>query len=413
MDHIHENPKQPRVSVIVPVYNVEKYLTECLDSICNQTLKDIEIICVDDGATDSSPSILAQYAKKDSRIHILHQENQGLSVARNTGAARACGRYLYFCDSDDYLEQDALEYLYEIADRYDAQLIFFNHEPFGDGDVDQQRVREAKKYAFRWGGCSTVCTGAEMMLQMLRNGGWIVTAWGSMVQRNYFEKQQLQFPAGILYEDNFYTFHATLLADRVCYAPKILYHYRIRQGSIMTAHHTWQNVNSYFSTILEMVKILNRTEPSKEHQEIAERIFTPLIWHLRKSYAEFKKEGISEDVPQGARVLIECWEKGERGHKTTRVNHVLSHVKQDAIQKCVCAKNKQEASILLHSIGHQMSASDVVAIESAPSLWGTMLDGHVVCSPETALNSGYTFVIGQEAPAWLAGQDVISVEEFV
>ena len=99
----------PKISVIIPVYNVEKYLGQCLDSVVNQTFKDIEIICIDDGSTDSSLDILKKYAQIDSRIIIINSENNGVSEARNKGIERAKGDYIYFIDGDDYIDQQCLE----------------------------------------------------------------------------------------------------------------------------------------------------------------------------------------------------------------------------------------------------------------------------------------------------------------
>ena len=100
-----------KISVIVPVYNVEQYLPQCLDSIINQTYKNLEIICVDDGSPDNSGKILDEYAKKDKRIKVIHQENQGVSVARNTGLDNATGKYIGFVDPDDWIEADYYETL--------------------------------------------------------------------------------------------------------------------------------------------------------------------------------------------------------------------------------------------------------------------------------------------------------------
>ena len=112
---IHKNNIDyiPKVSVIIPVYNTEEYLRECLDSVVNQTLKDIEIICIDDGSTDSSLDILKEYAKKDNRITVLKQKNQSSGIARNAGLSIAQGKYLSFLDSDDLFELELLESLYK------------------------------------------------------------------------------------------------------------------------------------------------------------------------------------------------------------------------------------------------------------------------------------------------------------
>ena len=111
----------PKVSVIIPVYNVEKYLHECLDSLLNQTLKDIEIIAVDDGSTDSSLKILKDYAKKDKRLKVLTQENKGAGAARNLGMKHATGSYLSILDSDDYFDHSMLELLYKKAEKTKAK----------------------------------------------------------------------------------------------------------------------------------------------------------------------------------------------------------------------------------------------------------------------------------------------------
>lgn len=113
-----------KVSVIVPVYNVEDYLIECLTSIINQTLKEIEIICIDDCGTDNSINILKEYAKKDDRIRIIsHKENKGLGPARNTGIKESKGEYISFIDSDDYISRDYLENLYNTIIKYDTDIV--------------------------------------------------------------------------------------------------------------------------------------------------------------------------------------------------------------------------------------------------------------------------------------------------
>ena len=116
---------QKMVSVIIPVYNVEKYLEEALESVINQTLKDIEIIIINDGSTDRSLEIAKGYALKDKRIKIIDQKNQGLSVARNRGIENAKGKYIYFMDSDDYIALETLEVCYKKCEEYELEMIYF------------------------------------------------------------------------------------------------------------------------------------------------------------------------------------------------------------------------------------------------------------------------------------------------
>ena len=117
-----------KVSVIVPIYNTEKYVVECLESIVNQTLKEIEIICIDDGSTDNSIEIVKCY----SNIKIIHQKHSGLSIARNTGMQNANGEYIYFCDSDDVLEANALEELYNYSKKNNLDMLCFDGNTFYD-----------------------------------------------------------------------------------------------------------------------------------------------------------------------------------------------------------------------------------------------------------------------------------------
>ena len=120
----------PLVSVIVPVYNSAKYLVECLDSILNQTLTEIEVICIDDGSTDESLRILERYASCDSRVHILKQENKGAGAARNLGLAVAKGKYLSFLDSDDLFYPNMLKHAYLNAEKYSSDIVIFSYNKF-------------------------------------------------------------------------------------------------------------------------------------------------------------------------------------------------------------------------------------------------------------------------------------------
>ena len=163
VENKNKNQKeQPKVSVIVPVYNVEKWLPECMDSLINQTLKEIEIICVDDGSTDNSGKILDEYAKKDTRIKVIHQKNKGLSGARNTGLDFVTGEYTGFVDSDDYVHLLTYEYAYKYAKQDDVDMLRFGYRRFRDGkdnfnldniDLSDGKLVEGKITDFGDGSC--------------------------------------------------------------------------------------------------------------------------------------------------------------------------------------------------------------------------------------------------------------------
>nr|MCR5457865.1 glycosyltransferase [Clostridiales bacterium] len=131
---------QPLVSVIIPVYNVEKYLRECMDSVLNQTLKDIEVICVDDGSTDGSLEILRAYESKDSRVKVYTQNNKFAGVARNNGFSHATGKYCIFLDSDDRFEKNLLQKTYKKAEKDQADIVAFNFDRFDEFGKVEKRI---------------------------------------------------------------------------------------------------------------------------------------------------------------------------------------------------------------------------------------------------------------------------------
>ena len=135
----------PKISVIVPVYNVQNYLRQCLDSIIGQSFSNFEMICINDGSTDDSPQILEQYAALDSRIRIISQPNRGLSAARNAGLAQATAEYIFFIDSDDYIEPDTLEKLFDTARRTGADLTCADFLPFPETEADQKETKTNKR----------------------------------------------------------------------------------------------------------------------------------------------------------------------------------------------------------------------------------------------------------------------------
>ena len=132
-----DSASEIKVSVIIPVYKTEMYIRECMDSVINQTLKDIEIICVDDGSPDDSGKILDEYAKNDNRVHVIHQKNAGVSVARNNGISEAKGEYIKFVDSDDFIDKETCQICYNKSKEFDADIVF--HDIEGDDHAGEQQ----------------------------------------------------------------------------------------------------------------------------------------------------------------------------------------------------------------------------------------------------------------------------------
>ena len=216
-----------KISVIVPVYNVEAYLEECLEHVINQTFKDIEVICINDGSTDRSPDILNEFAQDDGRIRIINQENHGLGAARNGGIELAKGDYIYFMDGDDFLELTALEELYEISTKHDTDFTIFKLNNFDDKTKkpisdDYYSMPHLKQRV----GDEVFCYSdvEDMALRLAVNS-----------QGNFFKRQfidDLRFPEGLLFEDNVFFTKALFKAGRIFFYDRFLYNRRVREDSL-------------------------------------------------------------------------------------------------------------------------------------------------------------------------------------
>jgi len=217
-----------KISVIVPVYNTENYLRECLDSIVNQTFEDIEIICINDGSTDNSLDILRKYEESDKRISVVCQPNSGLSITRNHGIKLAKGEYIYFIDSDDYLELTALEELYRASDENNLDLLIFKLINFDDGTTNKYTSEYYEMESLKYLN-GKVFNYADIGEDALN---FAVSAPGKFYKRELIH--DMKFPEKLIFEDNVFFAQAMLKAKRVSFYDKHLYNRRIRNDSITT-----------------------------------------------------------------------------------------------------------------------------------------------------------------------------------
>lgn len=250
---------QPKVSIIIPVYNVEKYLGECLESVINQTLKDIEIICVNDASTDDSLQILNHFGKIDARIKIVNQStNQGLSITRNVGTELAIGEYLYFLDSDDVLATHAMQELYKIANACDTDIILLNTSPFYENTEIEKRWKNYGLYYDRPSKYSGIYAGKDLLVQLLADGNYKPAVWLYIFKRTFYQREGLSFIERILYEDLPLTFEGMLLAKRVVYCSDKLHLRRFRKDSIVTGRKTFEHAYGLFKGFLVMMECINK-----------------------------------------------------------------------------------------------------------------------------------------------------------
>ena len=278
---------QPLISVIVPVYNVEKYLSKCLESIKNQTYTNLEIILVNDGSTDSSGKICEDFANNDSRIKLYHKENGGLSDARNFGIERASGTYFTFIDSDDYITQDYVDYLLKLVENSDAQIAIGSHTICYES--------EKKTYKGLGQESQITITPKEALEHILLDDGIDLSAWAKLYSSKLFK--EIRYPKGLAFEDTATTYKLLLLCEKISYGGKSIYNYRIRSNSITTSGSFKKKIQlisntqemcdditekypdlqtaadrrlvwAYFSTLNQLLKCPDRKEYKKEEQEI-------------------------------------------------------------------------------------------------------------------------------------------------
>ena len=226
---------QIKLSIVVAVYNLEKYLPRCLDALVSQTLKDIEIICVDDGSTDGSLEKLLELAEKDNRISVYRQAHLGLSSARNVGIEQAVGRYLYFMDSDDIIKPCALEKMVASTEKYNLDVLCFDAEHFYDRACTEKELQFQPVYQ-RKHEYPTCTDGEALFSEFCKNSEYYVPVWMMLCRREMILQNQLRFFSGIIHEDNVFSYQIMIRAKRAGYLNEVLYRRRIRPNSIRTSN---------------------------------------------------------------------------------------------------------------------------------------------------------------------------------
>lgn len=279
------------ISVVVPVYNAEKYLEACLDSILTQTYENIEVILVDDGSTDGSLAICDRYSDKDSRVKVFHYENAGAAQARNRGADNSSGQYLAYVDSDDTISEDYIENLYELIIEHDADIAVCGYKTIYESE-SLDTVEEPLLI-----GEDKVCTGVQAMEKLLYQKGLMSVPWGNLAKRDIWNK--VSFPTGTRAEDVGTMYKFYLAADRVIISEKPMYNYYLRSN------------NTIFNVTTQYAK---NTDYYKHSREI--------IRYVIEKYPESKKSAY-------ARHFSTCFQILSETPKKSKYNALLNHVYAD------------------------------------------------------------------------------------
>jgi len=263
---------KPKISIIIPVYNTEEYVKEAVLSILHQTIKEIEIIIINDGSTDNSLQVIQELAKSDHRIQIYSQENKGLSMARNEGIKKAKGKYFYFMDSDDLLDREALYSCYQKCEQEQLDFVFFDAEVFGiDETICSYFNYDRAKYVE-----DRLYQGKEVLNILLEKKKYNASVCLNLIKQSFLQRIELNFYPGIIHEDELFTGILYLKAQRVGCIPKAYFKRRVRSGSIMTGEYTYRSINGYLSVISQLTE-QTKDEKEKNIQVIAGKLIRYIL----------------------------------------------------------------------------------------------------------------------------------------
>ena len=287
----------PKVSLIIPVYNVENYIEKCLDSAVNQTLEDIEIIIVNDGSKDSSKQKIEKYLKKYQSIKYLEKENGGLSDARNYGMSYATGEYVAFLDSDDYVENTMYEEMYTLGKKENADMVecdFVWEYP------DKRREDVGERYSSK--------------KEMIEKGR--VVAWNKLIKREILEQANIKFPVGLRYEDMEFFYKIVPYINKVSFVKMCMVHYVQRNDSIANTQNA--RTKEIFIILDNVIKYYKEKNLYNEYKDVLEYIYVKFL--LCSSLKRICKIA---DKNERKKAQNETWEKINKKFPDWRKNQIL------------------------------------------------------------------------------------------
>ncbi len=299
----------PKISVIVPIYNVEPWLADCLESLVGQTFREFEVLCVDDASTDRSAEIAADYASRYPYIYLIRKEHSGLSSTRNAALDIARGEYLCFLDSDDLYAPGALEGLWAEASSRELDLLLFNGAPFCESEDIQEDYRHYVHLYHRTGDYSELSTGQTLFSRMYQAKEFLTSVCLLFCRRALLQSAGLRFYPGILHEDNLFVFQCLLRAKRAGYLNEPYYQRRVRPGSIMTTKRSMRNVEGYLVCYWEMLRDLQRVPVEEEARSaISRRLYAGIFRNACRIYRDLppseRGEQLSLDHPAAQELLL-------------------------------------------------------------------------------------------------------------
>ncbi|MDR2268468.1 MAG: glycosyltransferase [Holosporaceae bacterium] len=277
----------PLLSLIIPIYNSREYLRECLNSAVNQSIKDIEIICINDGSTDDSATILDEYSKSDPRIIVIYQQNAGPAAARNAGLKAAQGKYIAFMDSDDWISHNIYSHSLPLF-KDNVGAVIFNANIFGEEDKPMEKYFRQKFHAL-----------LNMNSDVILNTP--TCTWNKIYRKDIIDKYDIRFPDGLLYEDNFFHWKYLTHASSVYFLKEKLYNYRIRENSIIRQMKSkFHKVDDHFLVCLKIFESIQKDNLTEQY---------------KKSFTAFFKHCLgvvcanTDDTRRSLNIAREIWAK--------------------------------------------------------------------------------------------------------
>ena len=294
----------PKVSVIIPVYNVENYIDRCLKSVTNQTISDLEIIVVNDGSTDKSKEIINNYLEKFKNIKYYEKENGGLSDARNFGMQYATGEYIAFLDSDDYIELKMYEEMYNIAKKENSDMV--------ECDYIWEYPKKKRN------DIGIIYNGKKEAIEKAR-----VVAWNKLIKREIIESKNIKFPFGLRYEDVEFFYKLVPYLNKISFCKKILLHYTQRENSIANTQNT--RTKDIFKVLENVINYYKENEFYEEYIEQIEYVYVKfLLCSSLKRMCKIKNKQEREQA------LEETW---------NNINNKFPKWKKNKILKKISLKN--------------------------------------------------------------------------
>ena len=303
-----------KISIIVPVYNVELYLEQCLDSLVKQTFQDIKIIVINDGSTDNSQTIIDKFVLNfPDKVITAYKENGGLSSARNFGLEYAQGEYLGFIDSDDYIELDLYERMYDLIKEENADLIVCNIKYFYEDSSKQEFI--SKGLNNQW---NTDPKKAALLSPMF--------AWNKLYKRDVFITNNLRYPLGLWHEDIPVTVKMIILSNKIVALDTVGVNYRQRENSIMNAKYNPKMHDIFKILDLTLTEVRHQDKLNKYHDEIEYLFIEHLLFY--GAFRFLRSSGYNSLLPEAIRLIKNTfpnWRHNKYLQKLSLKNRVFIH----------------------------------------------------------------------------------------